>query len=416
MVCIYCGKAFATNGDNHCAECATSMFIRCTGCNEYIHCDEAYHTRDKWYCQACYDRIFCHCDHCGSEISLENGIRVDNRVYCACCYARIFIKCHACRKVIERADTYTDPEGNHCCQECFHSRCAACEGCGEVFWRFALHSTSHGMYCDDCHRNDEWDEDTFYCHSPTYDKIGSTRRFGIELETSECPNYQSLSGETIFGCKSDPSIEGKEFVSPILYADQGLEAIDRFCTNARKWHWRINRYCGYHVHLDISHESWESLRSIAYAYGCTQELWTQFVSDSRIRNSFCGSLNYESSRIVEIHNATDWDYFVGQRDRFDFINWRAYFAHSSVEIRLHDATLDVNKICNWIKIHARFIDAVSKMSLDELTNKFNCAINHQFANLADIIGPELTDYYADRAESFGKEVRSRAVFAGIPSF
>jgi hypothetical protein len=272
------------------------------------------------------------------------------------------------------------------------------------------------MYCDDCYQNDEWDEETFYCDSPIYDEISSTRRFGVELETSECPNYLSLAGQTIFGCKSDPSIDGKEFVSPILYADQGLEEIDRFCTNARRWRWRVNRYCGFHIHLDISHESWISLRNITYAYARTYELWTRFVSDSRVGNSFCGALDYDPSCIIEIHNATDWDYFVGQRDRFDFINWRAYFTHNSVEIRLHDATLDANKICNWIKIHARFIDVVSKMSLDEITNKFDCSIERQFTNIASIIGPELTDYYADRAESLGKEVRSRKVSVEAPSF
>lgn len=414
-MCI-CGKESAA--DMYCAEC---MSVKCADCNESVDPDDAYHTGDKWYCQACYDSAFCHCDECGREISQESSIKVDNQPYCPHCYAWIFTQCSLCGEIVHQEDTYTDPDGKHCCEECFHSQCATCEGCGSAFWRDDLHSTSHGMYCDDCRRHDEWDEDTFYCDSPTYNEIGSTRRFGVELETSECSNYQNLAGNTIFGCKCDPSIEGKEFISPILYADQGLEEINRFCANAYRFRWRVNRYCGYHVHLDISDDSWESLRSIAYAYACTHKLWTQFVSENRDRNSFCSPLEYGLSCITEIHNATDWDYFVGQRDRFDFINWRSYFTHSSVEIRLHDATLSADKICNWIKIHAKFIDATSRMNLDEINSKFNCNIEHQFTNLTDIIGRELANYYADRAESLGKkvrphEVRPREVFAEEPSF
>jgi hypothetical protein len=72
--------------------------------------------------------------------------------------------------------------------------------------------------------------------------------------------------------------------------------------------------------------------------------------------------------------------------------------HRTFEIRLHSATLDGNKVCNWIKAHARFIDFVKDKTIDELREIF--AENH-FRVLDEIWDEaDLTYYYAQRAETF----------------
>lgn len=422
MECYGCGKEgggfVLIDKEPYCAGCADTLFIKCVSCGKSVERDDAYHSLNRqWYCPECYSEIFQHCEHCGREINQIDAHTVpEGDSYCATCFEQIFTTCDHCNTIIRRYDAYSDPDGNSCCSDCFHDQCATCEGCNEIFWQSQLRHTSQGWFCDACYRRNEWDEEPFYCGSPTYDDIQSNRKFGVELETSDCPDYHSLSGHTIFGCKDDPSIEGKEFVSPVLYADQGLEEILRFCAIARRLRWQVNRYCGYHVHLDVSQESWKALRSIAYAYSVTSSLWNHFVTDNRVRSNFCGAPDYDSTRLVEIKNAADWDYFVGQRDRFEFVNWRAYFAHGSIEIRLHDATLDAETICNWIKLHARFIDAASSMSLDEIDDRFNHNASAQFYNLVEIIGNDLADYYAERAENLGKIVRKREIFVGTPPF
>jgi hypothetical protein len=196
-----------------------------------------------------------------------------------------------------------------------------------------------------------------------------------------------------------------EFVSPILQGDQGLAEIKTFCRRARELNWRVNRYCGYHVHFDMTNETWQSLRSIAYAYYKTFQLWSKFVSDARSNNPMCGKPDYNDSSIKQIACNEDWDYFVGARDRFEFVNWRAYLVHSTLEVRSHDATLKVSAICKWIKIHSRFIDGVKDLTLDEIDILFNGDIEFQFRSLEMLIGSDLADYYAERAAHYSKPVR-----------
>jgi hypothetical protein len=229
----------------------------------------------------------------------------------------------------------------------------------------------------------------------------------VELETSECLDHTELFDNTIWACKTDYSISGMEFVSPVLYSDRGLEEIEKLC--AAGCGWQIDSSCGYHAHFDITNESWESLRSIAYAYWKTYQLWCLFVSDYRCTNSMCSAPGYNGVEIANINSSEDWDYFVGARDRFEFVNWRAYFVHSTLEVRLHDASLNSEMLCNWVKCHARFIDFVSSCSIDEIDELFSNSFKKQFETLTDIVGEELSAYYAGRAEQFDKQINLTSV-------
>ncbi len=280
-----------------------------------------------------------------------------------------------------------------------------------------MRRTDHGVFCDECYReNDEWSAGEFIISDPHYDVIGSKRRYGVELETSRCNDYRSLHGNTIWECKTDYSIEGREFVSPILCGDEGLMEITAFCTIARRKRWQVNRYCGYHAHFDVADESWEALRSIAYAYRKTYDLWCCLVSEQRANNPYAGSPDYMPEDVRAIRNASDWDYFVGARDRFEFVNWRAYLVHGSFEVRSHDATLDANVICNWIKLHARFMDRVKTMTLDEIDDQFSGNIASQFAALSEFVGEELSLEYAVIVEEFGHTLIPREIVALAPPF
>jgi hypothetical protein len=291
------------------------------------------------------------------------------------------------------------------CRDCFSDICDVCDDCGNSIWIDDAIHTDDGTYCSRCHRHSrrEWEAKEFIRDNITYDIIGSTRKFGVELETSECPDHAELFDNTIWGCKTDYSISGMEFVSPILYGAQGLEAIEALCESGQGW--KIHRTCGYHVHFDVTDETWQSLRSIAYAYCKTYQLWCNFVSDYRCANHMCAAPNYSIEDILDIHSGEDWDYFVAGRDRFEFVNWRAHLVHGTIEIRIHDASLNSEEICNWVKCHAKFIDFVSSCSIADLDELLGNTVEQQFEVLCDIIGKELSAYYEGRAIRHGKKLR-----------
>ncbi len=399
MYCHNCGVACE---GMYCAACLSP--VPCSVCNKVLDPDSFMSVLGEHYCRDCFNARFTYCNICGRVIGRGNNPYGDE-CFCDRCFSREFLNCHYCGETTRRMESYSTPNDDRCCGDCFSEHCGVCDGCGGTFYSSEL---DRGRCCDCEENRGEWESSEFIALDTEYTEVGSRRRYGVELETSDCSGYRELRGNTIWECKHDCSIEGMEFVSPILYGDAGLAEIKNFCAFARQKHWHVNRHCGYHAHFDISDESWDSLRSVAYAYRKTYQMWSRLVPASRAENSYCGSPDYDLSTLREVKNAADWDYFVGARDRFEFVNWRAYLVHGSLEVRTHAATLDGNDVCNWIKLHARFIDNVSAASIEDIDKMFQGGAENQFATLSNLVGEELSDIYAQLSHEQGHSLRRRA--------
>ena len=407
MICYQCGSPTTsiTGPDNnrYCSHCFRRRFRACYACGNLVA--SGIESNDlHFFCSTCYSSVYSNCHSCHREINNFDGqnryIDTNNRIYCRDCYDESFFRCYDCGETFETGQRHVNPGGDSLCEECFNDSCCTCNNCGTTLWsNDALYEHDH-TFCGACHpASNEWGMGDFCVENPSFQRIRSTRKFGVELETSECCGYRQLKDNTIWECKHDCSIDGMEFVSPILYGDEGLEEIEGFCKVAKRMDFRVNRSCGFHAHFDVSNESEDSLRSIAYAYCKTYNLWCSFVAEHRGENRMCGSPDYT---LLDIKTNDNFDYFVGKRDRFEFVNWRAYLVHGSFEVRLYQGTLDAEEICNWVIMHARFIDAVSKMCLDEIDDLFS---SNKFEALVKTIGPELAEYWATRAEHLGTSVR-----------
>jgi hypothetical protein len=302
----------------------------------------------------------------------------------------------------------TDEGGDDYCHDCYYDRYTTCDSCNAEILRDEAYCNDNGTYCEGCYseRDGEWDSRHFHVATPTYVEIRSTRKFGIELETSECGDYFDLDGETKFGCKEDGSIDGKEFVSPVLYGDEGLSEIRRFCRLARNF--KVDGKCGFHAHLDMGDLTVAQLKAVAYAYHKTYAIWAAFVADSRRSNHYCGAHDYDRSGLSAIADSDDWRSFCN-RDRYVWCNVAAYNEHKSIEIRLHSATLEPEKIVNWIKAHVRFIDVVKDMTFGQIERRLSGPVESLFSALSRIWDDsELSAFYADRAEKFGTIVAQPA--------
>ncbi|GMU26230.1 MAG: hypothetical protein AMXMBFR16_11350 [Candidatus Uhrbacteria bacterium] len=336
-----------------------------------------------------------------------NRHQIGNHTYCSDCYNTHFVNCYECGTPVERYDAYSLNEdgSEQVCRTCYERHFVGCHECGRSVVRENAVVRNSRSYCEDCGGSErEWDQKEFEPETVSYDIIGSKRSFGIELETSRCDGYRRLYDKTIWAAKPDCSIEGMEFVSPVLYGDQGIAEVANFCGIAAANRWQINRHCGYHAHFDVGGESWERLRSIAYAYCMTYPMWCALVTDQRSNNPMCGAPDYQAAQLRGLNSESDWEYFVGGRDRFQFINWRAFLVHGTLEIRTHDASLDANEINNWVMLHARFIDFVATLSCDDIDTLFGRTVSDNFAGLREIVGSSLADFYAERAQTFGKPV------------
>jgi hypothetical protein len=412
VACDRCGvdvapPAFQWEGEPLCPDCQDTLLAVCSVCGGYVPRPWGVEAEDcSFYCDRCYLAWFAQCYGCGKEIPRATSYTNPDgsRQYCRDCFSMEFSTCGCCHRVVDSDDCRRTPEGSDWCATCWRESCATCHDCGNIIWLDDVHWVQDHPYCQGCNREaSEWESKGFQVETPVYDRIQSRRRFGVELETSQCNDYRELHEETIWECKHDCSIDGMEFVSPILYGDQGLTEIENFCAEARRRRWRVNNRCGFHAHFDVSDESEDSLKAIAWAYRMTYPLWCRLVPEDRSDNSMCGRPDYH---VDDILNEDCFEYFVGRQDRFEFVNWRAYLVHGSFEVRLYQGTLSAEEICNWVKLHARFIDAVRLIRLDQLHTVFNGEVYHDYEVLTNMVGHDLANYWALKAVSLGHTVRN----------
>ena len=398
-------------GQFYCEDCTTC----CDDCGDSILWDDALKSDDGiYYCESCYGERYVRCDDCGCEVSRDDAYNSDDGdSYCEDCYSDRFTRCEHCGDEVRQDRAHTSENGDSYCESCYCDLYNHCDSCGCEISSDETYCNDSGCYCESCyssHSDTQWEPGYFGPANSTYQEIGSRRKFGVELETSRCDGHEDLDGDTCFGCKEDGSISGMEFVSPILYGDEGLGAIRQFCNRANRMGFEVDKGCGLHAHFDARDLSTEELKSVAYAYHKTADVWAAFVPDNRRSNHYCRPHTWGRDDLDKIVDSDDWRHFVNcgdASDRYHWVNLNAYGRHRTIEIRLHTATLDGDKVCNWVKAHTRFIDWAQNKSLAEIDEVFGCSrkgrtTQSKFNEIGKVWKDSaLSDFYASRARQFG---------------
>jgi hypothetical protein len=204
-----------------------------------------------------------------------------------------------------------------------------------------------------------------------------TRKYGVEIETSTCPNHSDYDSQGNWETKADGSISGLEFASVVLSGYAGFAAIRDICEYAEENSWDVDDECGLHVHFDMRDECDDSRKAIACAYLMTYEVWCRFVDPNRIGGLYCGA---SKTTCAKVYGAKWFDEFAENQHRYEWINFQAFNKHRTLEVRIHEGTLDANRICNWIKAHAVFIDWASSVGWAKVRNTFLCMDTNEKAD------------------------------------
>lgn len=160
---------------------------------------------------------------------------------------------------------------------------------------------------------------------------------------------------------------GAEVVSPIL-TDARLNEANAVARILKGAGARVGRTTGFHIHIGFESfrtattSASDNLSRFILNYYATHHAIGALVAPSRLRNRYCQILDQEGAR----REAE----FIGEGNLSSFFNSRYYSLnleslrrHGTVEIRLHQGTLNGVKAIAWAQFVASLITA-SKRGLD----------------------------------------------------
>jgi len=362
--------------------------------DDLVECEDCDEKQRRGDCIETVDGLFYadeantySCGECGDCISEDQYDEYDG--HCDPCFEDNFTACDYCSDSTPNDDIIVpDRSMDSLCQSCYDNNYSCCEGCSGEHHNDDLHCRDFSVLCDSCYEESgtpEIDVPSRWIGSNDCKETGSLRKFGVELETSSGEGYAGWLDRDAFGATEDGSTRGMEFVSAPLYGDDGLVAIRAFCNRANSEYYEVDEDCGFHLHCDLSDTTADERKSIALAYHYTRELWHKFIDSDR-RDTCYSQLNwggrYSHWGRDECVNGSDHPH---THERYIWVNWRAFYKHSTIEIRAHHATLDGREVCNWVKAHIKFIEYVKDLSVGQITRVFGNEDNdRQFAELKHI--------------------------------
>lgn len=138
-------------------------------------------------------------------------------------------------------------------------------------------------------------------------------------------------------------LEGTEL--RVLFKEKHMkETLSRLNKFFDKINAQVNSTCGLHVHIDMRNRN----PSVAYnnLFKCLP-LLKKLVSDDRQNNIYCPANEDKYNTYSKCVKATS---------RFA-INPLALKKHGTIEVRLHEGTLDFKKIYNWITLLIAVVDS-----------------------------------------------------------
>lgn len=217
-------------------------------------------------------------------------------------------------------------------------------------------------------------------------KISSDRNFGVEIECKGLSREQASAALRNVGipCRledynhqvaptwkvvPDSSvIGGFEVVSPILKGQEGLNQVQKVSDALVAAGAKVEKDCGFHVHVDARDLSGLTLANILTRYAKYETAIDAVMPESRREdnNQYCLSVKDIAVKIQEDlwHSISATVIANRIEGRYYKLNLTAFVRHGTVEFRQHSGTVEARKMIPWIIFCVNFVET-SKVSLQE---------------------------------------------------
>jgi biotin operon repressor len=209
----------------------------------------------------------------------------------------------------------------------------------------------------------------------------SQRKFGIEIECYGISISEGVAAikNSGIGCHyedyghsvpyewkvvTDASVSnGFEVVSPPLSGENGLEQVRKVSKALIDAGAKVDKRCGFHVHVDANDLTKKDMINIIRRYGKFEEEIDSWMPVSRRADNnhqYCASLKNACSNLEYFwSNSTNRSGYTPE-ERYSKVNLHAYVRHGTVEFRQHSGTVEARKMIPWILWCINFVES-SKM-------------------------------------------------------
>lgn len=386
--------------------------VECEDCGDEIERGESGIMAGRTVCQTCADD-YVTCYNCECELPIDDcETDADGDYFCSSCYSERYTSCVYCSDELSVNDCERNHDGDACCSDCYHSYCTQCEECGCVISQDdSCYCERTGCdYCEDCLPADPRDEvEVPYISDPGY----LTRRaFAVELEVIDNQRAKSDMDDDGWEVHSDSSIgdSGTEYCSGPIGGVRAIGKIERAAVALREAETTISQSCGFHLHLDMTSESAETVASLVRLAHQIEEWAMSVVHGSRRRNRFCAALPESAATCddkSDLERVAYGRHGVSQSikqekynaARYCWVNVHSWFYRGTIEIRLHSGTADANKVLRWAEFWLHAVEFAKSRSSEEIE-----AITDGF-QLAQAMGlrQSTIDYFVDRQAKFARQ-------------
>lgn len=196
------------------------------------------------------------------------------------------------------------------------------------------------------------------------------RAFGVEIEccgpsldvedyvthTYELLRENGFRWDTSYDDSLDES--GVEVKSPILRGEEGIKDIHSVVSLLNREGYYVDNSCGLHVHHDAPEflNNKVLVNRFIRSWMNNQQHIAALVSSERHENDY-SELWYEEDVQEVFYQWETWGE-MGHSKRGAF-NLGSLLSHGSIEIRLHEGTLNANEIEHWIKLGNNLVDHIA---------------------------------------------------------
>lgn len=159
---------------------------------------------------------------------------------------------------------------------------------------------------------------------------------------------------------------GGEVVSPILTTadfnqlDLVLKALRAESNNPANGKGKVTESCGLHIHVGVNDLTPDQRANVVKQwYGFTDVVHT-FVAQNRINGTYSKTMSpMELSRVVNLLQNGTRDRYAFERvtEKYRSLNVLPFYKIGTFEFRLHQGTLNFNKVRNWVTLLLAFVQA-----------------------------------------------------------